>query len=244
MLSATFTKNDPKQCTQNMTRAWLRRSFGSSPGTLDRCRRTNTPQSETDAQSVTVESVTANGSSATAVVKLNGGRSDGTVSTFRVVREGGHWKLDQMTDVQIDRARLDETLKNDLGKNGYLPAETTCAMAKYDQAVSDQDIERSSIVGDPSAVDVVPYAASCLSRPTLLRQLGEVITASLALRGIQGAVVNCVVDRVTHGVPTTRLRHLLAAGERGADGWARLGYEAALACMGGRSGPSPSTAAA
>jgi hypothetical protein len=245
MLTSTFTQNDPKQCTQNMTRAFLRHSFGSSAGTLDRCRRGNTPQSETNSKSVTVESVTATGSSAIAVIKSNGGRSAGTTSTFRVVRQRGHWKLDQLTDVQIDRVRLDQTLKNDLGESGYLPSETTCAMAKYDQAVSDADIERTAIVGgDRSSTDVAPYAASCLSRPTLLRQLGEEITASLAVRGINGPVVNCVVDRITHGVPTTRLRHLLAAGERGADGWARLGYEAALACEGGRSGASPSASAA
>lgn len=244
MLTSTFTQNDPKQCTQNMTRAFLRHSFGSSAGTLDRCRRGNTPQSETNAKSVTVESVSATGSSAIAVIKSNGGRSAGTTSTFRVVRQRGHWKLDQLTDVQIDRVQLDQTLRNDLGERGYLPSETTCAMAKYDQAVSDEDIERSAIVGDQSSTAVAPYAASCLSRPTLLRQLGEVITASLAVRGIDGSVAKCVVDRITHGVPTTRLRHLLAAGERGADGWARLGYEAALACNGDRSGASPSASAA
>jgi hypothetical protein len=242
MLSRTFTENDPKQCTENMTRAFLRHSFGSSAGTLDRCHRANTPQSETNAHSVTVESVTATGSAAIAVIKMNGGRSDGTTSTFKVVDEHGHWKLDRLTDVQIDRVRLDQTLKNELGERGYLPSETTCAMAKYDQAVSDDAIERSSIEADPSSVEVEPYAASCLSRPTLLRQLSEDFTAALAVRGITGPVVKCVVDRITHGVPTVRLRHLLAAGERGTDGWAKLGYEAALACD--RSGTSPSTSAA
>jgi hypothetical protein len=242
MLTRTFTENDPKQCTQNMTRAFLRHSFGSSAGTLDRCHRTNTPQSETNAKSVTVESLTATGSSAIAVIRLSGGQSDGTTSTYKVVNEDGHWKLDQLTDVQIDRARLDQTLTNELGQHGYLPAETTCAMAKYDQAVSDEDIERSAVVGDPTSLDVGRYAASCLSRPTLLRQLSEEFTAALALRGITGPVVRCVVDRITHGVPTVRLRHLLAAGEQGTNGWLKLGYEAALACD--RSGSSPSTSTA
>jgi len=244
MLSATFTQNDPKQCIENMTRGWLRHSFGSSAGTLDRCRRSNTPQSETDAKSVTVESVSVTGSSAIAVVKFDGGRSDGMVGTFRLLHQGGHWKLDQMTDVQVDRARLDQTIRNELGARGYLPAETSCAMAKYDQAVSDEDLERSAIIGDSSPFEVSQYAASCLSRPTLLRELGQVITASLAVRGIRGSIVRCVVDRITHGVPTARLRHLLAAGERGADGWVRLGYEAAQSCVGDRSGPSPSTSSA
>ncbi len=244
MLSRTFTQNDPKQCTQNLTRAFLRHSFGSSAGTLDRCHRVNTPQSETNAQSVTIESISATGSSAIAVIKANGGRSDGTVSTFRVVHEGGHWKLDQLTHVQIDRARLDQTLRNDLGEHGYLPAETSCAMDKYDQAVSNADIERSAIVGDPSAMDVGQYAASCLSRPTLLRVLGQDIETALAVRGFPGPITRCVVERITRGVPTGSLRHLLAAGERGADGWAKLGYESAVACMGGHSSPSPGTSRA
>ena len=45
---------------------------------------------------------------------------------------------------------------------------------------------------------------------------------------------------MTHGVPTVRLRHLLAAGDRGSDGWIRLAYGAARECLGGGSGSAPS----
>jgi hypothetical protein len=118
-------------------------------------------------------------------------------------------------------------------------------MAKFDHTVSDADIERSAIVGDYSSIAVGGLAASCLSRPTLLRELGEGIAASLHVHGIRGSVVNCVVDRMTRGVPTVRLRHLLAAGPRGAEGWVRIAYEAAASCVGnGGSGSSPSTSRA
>jgi hypothetical protein len=239
-LTSVFTQNDPKQCTNAMTRAFLRERFGSYKGTLDRCRRSNTAQSETSADSITVESITPKGNANMAAVMAHGGSLDGSVLTVRVVREGGQWKLDSLTDIQINRANFDQHLKTALGARGYLPAETSCAMAKFDQTVSDADVERNLIIGDAD-VGIEGDAASCLSRPTLLRVLGEDFEASLEIRGFSGPIVRCVVNRLTHGVPTARLRHLLAAGEQGADGWARLGYEAALECVGGRSGGPPAT---
>jgi hypothetical protein len=238
MLSRTFTQNNPKQCDNDMTQAFLEQRFGSSKGSLDRCRRNNVAENKDDlASSITVQSVTVTGATAAAAFKANGGYYDGSVFTVRVVHEGGGWRLDALTNVQVDRAIFDQHLKNSLRQEGYLPAEQTCAIAKYDRTVSDDDLARSIVIGD-SSTGVQDYAASCLSRPTLLRVLGEEFTASLRSYGFSGSIVSCVVNRVTHGVPTSRLRHLVAAGDRGSDGWARLGYEAARACLGSGSGDS------
>jgi hypothetical protein len=241
MLRRTSTENDPKQCTNDLTHAFLVQRFGPSKGALDRCRRSNTPQAQRSADSIAVEGLTATGSSAIAVIRLAGGYADGSVLTYRVVNQGGRWKLDRLSDIQIDRAAYDLRVKNQLGAEGYLPSETTCALTKFDQTVSDADIERSAILGDYSSIAIGGLAASCLSRATLLRELGEGITASLHIHGLRGPVVNCVVERMTHGVPTVRLRHLLAAGPRGAEGWARISYEAAASCLGNDSGGSTST---
>jgi hypothetical protein len=244
MLRRTSTQNDPKQCTNDLTRAYLLHHFGPGKGALDRCRRTNTPQAERAADRITVEGLTATGSSAIATIRMTGGYSDGSVVTYRVVNENGRWKLDRLSDIQIDRAAYDRYVKNQLGAQGYLPSETTCAMAKFDQTVTNGDIERSTIIGDPSSIGIAGLAASCLTRATLLRELGEGITASLHVHGLRGPVVRCVVDRMTHGVPTVRLRHIVAAGPRGAEGWARIAYEAADACLGNGSSGGPSTSTA
>jgi hypothetical protein len=238
MLTRTFTQNDPKQCTQDVTPAFLRQSFGSEKGTLDRCRRSNTPQQEPAAKSIAVESVTATIPGATAVFRASSDNSmDGSVLTVHVVREGGRWKLEQLVDVQIDRTLLDKHVRDQLGASGYLPAETSCAMAKFDRTVSDQDIERDAVVGgpSPSTGTVEADAVSCLSRPTLLRELSQEFTAVLDDRGLPPRITRCVVDHITHGVPTSRLRNLLAAGLRGSEGWYKLGYQAVVACAGGRS---------
>jgi hypothetical protein len=239
MLTRTFTQNDPKQCTQDMTSSFLRHSFGSEKGTLDRCRRSNTPQSAPSAKSVAVESITATSGGATAVIKASSDNSmDGSVLTLRLVRQSGHWKLDQIVDIQIDRTLLDQHLREQLGAQGYLPSETSCATAKFDRTISDEDIERDAIVGGSSSSSstVEADAVSCLSRPTLLRELSQEFTAVLNSRGLPASITRCVVDHLTHGVPTSRLRHLLAEGLRGAEGWYRLGYQAVVACAGGRSG--------
>jgi hypothetical protein len=163
---------------------------------------------------------------------------DGSVLMVSLIRQSGRWKVDQLADIQIDRARLDQHVQHDLGAHGYLPSETSCAIAKFDRAVSDQDIERDAIVGGPSFSfgSVQADAVSCLSRPTLLRELSQEFTAALNSRGIPASITRCVVDHLTHGTPTPRLRHLLAAGLRGAEGWYRLGYQAVVACAGGNFG--------
>jgi hypothetical protein len=238
LLSRTFTTSDPKQCTNDMTAAFLRQRYGSSKGTLDRCQRANVaadPKEESD--SITVESVTVNGRHASAAFLANGGYFGGSVFTVRVVHQGDRWKLESLTDVRVERPTFDQHIKDSLRQEGYLPAEQTCAIAKFDHTVSDDDIARSIVVGDDS-IGVAGYAASCLSRPTLLRVLGELFTANLRSNGLSGPVARCVVERMTRGVPTTRLRHLLAAGERGSNGWVQLAYGASRECLGGASGGS------
>jgi hypothetical protein len=234
LLTRTYTENDPRQCTRDMTRAFLRQSFGSESGTLDRCRRRNTPQSEVMAKSIEVHSVGASGSKATAMIRLSSTNTlDGSTMTLSLAREGGHWKLNKLVDVQIDRPRFDQHLRDELGSRGYLPAETSCAVAKLDQSVSDAEIERDVIIASSSYEYIQSAAVSCLSRPTLIRELRREFSAVLSSRGFPPRVTRCVVDKLTRGLPIARLRHLLAAGSRSAEAWFKLGYQATLDCTGG-----------
>lgn len=234
LLNRAFTQNDPSQCTQDMTRAFVRQFFGLEKGTVDRCRRANTPQSEASAKSIAVQSVSGSGSSATAVIRASSANTlDGSVMTLNMARTGGRWKLDHLVDIRIDRGRFDQHLRDQLGARGYLPTETSCAIGKLDRTVSDDQIERNTVIGDSSYEYIQAAAVSCLSRSTLLRELGQGMTAGLSSHGVSPAVTRCVVDRLTHGVPIARLRHLLAAGSRSAEAWYRLGYQAVLACAGG-----------
>jgi hypothetical protein len=242
LIRRTSTQNDPKQCTDDMTPAFLRSSFGAEKGTLDRCRRRNTPQTEPMAKTVTIESVTGRGSNATAVFSMTSSNTlDGSVYTVSLVRQGGHWKLDSLDDIKIDRARFDQHLRDELGARGYLPAETRCAIAKLDRSVSSDQIERNVINNDSSYEYIEASAVSCLSRPTLLRELSQEFTAAFNSRGMPPRVTRCVVDRLTRGVPVGRLRHLLAAGSHSAESWWRLGYQAVTACLhGGPAGAAES----
>ena len=242
VLNRTFTQNDPSQCTQDVTAAYLHQVFGSEKGAEDRCRRHSTPQSELTARSIAVQSVVGGGSRATAVIRLSSTNTlDGSVQIISLVHQGGRWKLDKLVDVQIDRARFDQQLRNELGARGYLPAETSCAVGKLDRTVPSDEIERDIVIGDSSYEYIENSAVSCLSRPTLLREFGEEITAAFRSRGVPQQVTRCVVDRLTHGVPIMRLRHLLAAGSRSAEAWWQLGYQAVQACAGGSAPPSGSS---
>jgi hypothetical protein len=238
----TWTENDPQQCTRDLTPAYLRSMFGSQKGTLDRCRRRNTPQSERSANSITIHSVVGRGSSATVVFSASSSNTlDGSVATVSLVRQGGRWKLDSFDDIQIDRARFDQHLRDDLGARGYLPTETSCAVAKLDGTVSSKQIEQNVLNQDSSYEYILSSAVSCLQRSTLLRVLGQEFTAAFNSRGMPPRVTRCVVDRLTRGVPIGRLRHLLAAGSHSAESWWRLGYQAVTACLhGGPAGAAES----
>jgi hypothetical protein len=234
LLTRTFTQNDPSQCTRDLTRAYLRQNFGSEKGTLDRCRRRNTPQSPKGAKSIEVQSVSGGGSSATAVLRLTSDNTlDGSTMTLSLAHEDGRWKLNKLLDVQIDRARFDQHLRDELGSHGYLPAETSCAVSKLDRTVSDAEIESDVITASSSYEYVQSAAVSCLSRPTLIRELRREFNAVLSSRGFPSSVTRCVVDKLTRGLPIARLRHLLAAGSRSAEAWYKLGYQATLDCTGG-----------
>jgi hypothetical protein len=233
VLTRTFTQNDPRQCTQDITPGYLRHVFGAEKGALDRCRRHNTPQSEVMAQSIEIQSVSGGGSEATAVIKTSGANTlDGSVMTIGLVHQGDRWKLNKLLDVRIDRSRFDQHLRDELGSRGYLPAETSCAVGKLDRTVSDAAIETDLLIGESSYEYIDGAAVSCLSRPTLLRELSQAFTAAFSSRGVPTRVTHCVVSRLTHGVPIVRLRHLLAAGSRSAEAWWHLGYQAVLACAG------------
>jgi hypothetical protein len=245
LLNRTFTQNDPKACTRDLTAAYLHQTFGSEKGALDRCRRSNTPQAPKGAKSIEIQSVSTSGASGTAVLRQSSANTlDGSVVTLRLRRQGGRWKLDQLANVQIDRARFDQHLRHDLGARGYLPAETSCAVAKLDRSVGSDQIERDLVIGESSYEYIYSTAVSCLGRSTLLRELGEGMRDALASRGVSTQVTRCVVGRLTHGVPIVRLRHLIAAGSRSAEAWWQLGYQALIGCAGSGSAGAAQSAAA
>jgi hypothetical protein len=212
MLSRTLTESDPAQCTEDFTAQFLRQSFGDDDE-LERCIRRNRQDEDPNAERVQVDRVTISGATAQAVIKAIGGGMDGSVITVEVVHDFGRWKLDRMVDLQIDRAKFDRVLEERALENGFSPNETRCYVEAFARAVSDEELERLEISGEEP--DFGGIGISCIRKATLTRQIGEEISQSMEADDTPRPVIDCVVDRITHGLSGAQLRALVAVRDNG-----------------------------
>jgi hypothetical protein len=225
MLSRTLTESDPAQCTEDFTPQFLRQNFGDGDE-LERCIRVNSQDEDPSAERVQVDRVTITGATAEAVIEASGGGMDGSIITVEVVHDFDRWKLDRMVDVQIDRAKFDRVIEERALENGLSPDETRCYVAAFARAVSDEELERLSISGEDP--DFNGIGINCISKATLVRQIGEEISQSMEGDDIPQPVIDCVVHRLTHGLSGAQLRALVAT--RGNGRFGALSRAAGFAC--------------
>jgi hypothetical protein len=207
MLTRTMTENDPQQCTHDMTPAFLEQSFGRDEDNTapENCREENTDDEPPSARSVAFQSVTVQGSTAEAVVAIEGGNMDGSRVTVRLVSDAGRWKLDRLADLQIDRARVDQAYVREMEESGLSRAEARCVVAELHREFSDAEIERAAVSGeDDLATDQV--GLECVSRSTLVAMFQKGIVAGAESRGMPSSVADCVAQRFTSGLSDAELR--------------------------------------
>ena len=214
MLNRTFTENDPAQCSNDMTPAFVSQSFGGHEDTtpMQRCVEQNTDENEPAAKSVTVKSVALNGRSARAVVLAHGGDMDGSQATVDLVVQDGRWKLDRLADIQIDRASLDRTYLQQMQAMGMTTSESRCLLRAFDREFSDAELERATLSGVDN-LESEGVGLGCLGRSTLVAMFEKGIASGAQSRGIPAPVADCIASRFTAGMSTAELRAFVKAGE-------------------------------
>jgi hypothetical protein len=229
LLTRTFTENDPAQCTQDMTPAFRRQSFGSEDGTdLEACRRDNVSENDTFAHSITLDNVSVHGDTANAVVRVSGGNGDGSVVTLHLVRDVGNWKLDRMTAVQIDRARFDGALRANALREGYTPREADCQVATLRRTYDTAALERALTQGHDAMAAARPALLSCVSSAKLAQEYRQGLMHGMSER-IPMSVRTCIADTFMKGLSAKRLRAIVIAGSRSEVALERI-RNAAIAC--------------
>jgi hypothetical protein len=214
MIARSFTENDPAQCTEDMTPAFVSQTFGGHEDTapMQRCLEQNTTEKEATAKSVTIKSVALNGTTARAVVVAHGGDMDGSEATVDLVLQGGRWKLERLADIQIDRASLDRMYLREMQAAGMSAGESRCLLRAFDREFSDTELERATLSGVDN-LENEGVGLGCLGRSTLVRMFQEGIARGVQSRGIPTPVADCIASRFTGGMSTAELRGFVKAGE-------------------------------
>lgn len=229
LLTRTFTENDPAQCTEDMTPAFRRWSFGSEDGSdLESCRRDNTTENDTFAHSIALDNVSLQGDTADAVVRVSGGIGDGSVLTVHLVRDVGNWKLDRVTDVQIDRARFDGAFKANALQKGYTPREADCQVSTLRRTYDTPALERALVQGHDAMAASGPALISCVSPAKLAREFRQGLMHGMSDR-IPMSVRTCIADTFMNGLSAKHLRAIVLARSRSEDVMNRV-RNAAIAC--------------
>jgi hypothetical protein len=214
MLSRTFTETDPAQCTEDATPEFLRQNFGGEgEDPLEECRRESTDDKDTSADSVQIDSVTVDGAIARAVFTASGGGLDGSVVTVEMVHDFDRWKLDRMTDIEIDRPRFDAALREvTVNDEGITAREADCYVAALGRTYDTPALERLTLQGPEGNTVFRQLALSCLSTATVVGQFTKGLRERMAADGIPTPAVECIADSVVRSLGVKGIRELTARG--------------------------------
>jgi hypothetical protein len=162
--SRAFTDNDPAHCEQLATGSFLAQMYDGTESPLDDCKE-DARKDPPDAKAAEVTSVEVQGARAQATAALSGGVADGTVMTFELLETRSGWKLNRLTEIEIDRRRYDDANRSDLIREGLTPGEANCAITRVQREFATAALENLYIEGE---VDQLGGAViGCVSRETM-----------------------------------------------------------------------------
>lgn len=226
VLREALTTKDPDACTRLLTQNLLEQvSTERGKGAVRDCRMDADSASAT---SVMIDRVAVSGPRAGADVRPRGGSLTFKTVTIGLRKAGGRWKLDRLKKGTLDRPAFIAFARKELRSGpGAVAGKTVDCFVREISTKNDEQITRALFKAD--------------QRLFLLPITICAVRNELALRGVPGDVVQCVVGRVrrelTTGATARRLRASRAAAAELADSPAleRVVRRSAIACAPARS---------
>jgi hypothetical protein len=153
------TEDGPGQCTRDMTPAFVSQIYGRTGGDpLTNCIQRNS-DSGVETRAVQVYGLSEQGNAAQGSVRVTAGGMAGTTMTVALALDGGHWKLDHLVDLHLNRERLDDIYRRALMSKGLTQAQAQCVVDGIDQNFSDLDMLGFSASGEAK---IRAIAAGCV----------------------------------------------------------------------------------
>lgn len=217
-VTKALTSTDADDCepTTHATQRWVDQETYSIPELATQMERLCRADVETyAADAVKVSHVRVHGERATARIEARGG-TYGFGRLDVALAKDRSWKLDELTGVDIDRAKFDtiQVQFATIGDGRASKAQTGCSVRRLAR-LSDRELERAVLTSDVRLV--LDPVLVCFLRPELRRQ------------GLSLALTSCVI-KALRGTGDTLLRVVLKDDQRDTK---KLFTQAAAGCMGG-----------
>jgi hypothetical protein len=147
VIETSVTSTDPADCTRLETQAFLEQTqFSVGDEAVQDCEE-DKADTENDPDSVEVENVEVDGSSATAEATFSGSAFDGATASVDLVKEGDQWKLDAITDIEgIDVETFRDDFTAQLEESEEIPAPIADCISEAIGSATEEDV-RGVIVG-------------------------------------------------------------------------------------------------
>jgi hypothetical protein len=224
VVTRAFTENDASHCTLLATRRFLEQvQDGPDAEAYENC--VDDADDPPDAESLSFSSIEVAGERSAVTFSVTGGDSDGMVITLELRREPSGWKLDRMTDVEIDRARFDRAQVAAATREGLTEGEAACLAESYSD-ISTEDVEAALLDGDYESLRL--GIVDCVSPPRIRELLAEKIEESASEDGIPPRVVDCVIARTDRETSDSQLGVLVVSGPTRA--YERMAKRAVRSC--------------
>lgn len=160
-IETSVTTTDPADCLRLQTQAFLEQSNFSTGEEAVRDCEEDVADTEDNPDSVDVENIEVDGSSASADVSFVGGGFDGSTVSVDLVKEGEQWKLDRIADVpDLNLEAFQENFVERLQDQGEIPAPIAECIGEAIQGASEDEITAVLVSGQEE--DLVGLFGDCI----------------------------------------------------------------------------------
>lgn len=160
-IETSVTTTDPADCLRLQTQAFLEQSnFSTGEEAVQDCEE-DVADTEDNPDSVDVENIEVDGSSASADASFVGGGFDGSTVSVDLVKEGEQWKLDRIADVpDLNLEAFQENFAERLQDQGEIPAPIADCIGQAIQDATEDDITQVLVSGQEE--DLVGLFGDCI----------------------------------------------------------------------------------
>ncbi len=214
-VETAFMSDDPAHCTEVNTPEGLQQRVLEDEDPVATCEERT--QDREPATSVTVEDVSVDGTTATAVARPDDGSNAGLQYSLTLVDDGG-WKIDEITGVElVDAEAFEQVLGNldDLVED--LPADDArCISAGARDGLEDR-IEQYAINGDLEII-AAPLR-DCLGDGDETAAVASITRSALLEEGYDEATSQCVAEAASEELADVAPIELLTQEEDAVRTW-------------------------
>ena len=215
VVTLSFTASEiGRSCREWLSDGFIKRTFKTRP----RCVRVQEDDEDEDepADAVDFSRVVVDGDRATTKIKVRGGDTDGAAGVLRLVREDGHWRIDDLSAPFL-RSLMERGLRTDEGDE-ELPASAEECLRRFNGTLSNAELRKLAygLIGHMKEATRRTFEtlADCEGdggRSALRETFELAVTKWLEERGADEQVIGCIARALRDDISDEELVELGAS---------------------------------